>query len=315
MKSTGSQKPAVVRMCTRSFALASLFLALLCGVAAHAQELEPRAFAPNPTGVNFLVLGYTHTDGDVLLSATSPIDDFRIRADMYAAGIGGSFAVGSLLASAGLVLPYVDGIATGRVSGEDRKVLRSGGGDIRMRFTLSLLPGSALDPAEFSKHMPDSTLAVSLVAAAPTGEYLDDKLVNIGTNRWAFRPEIGGTRRVGRWMLEGSGGVWFFTDNDNFYGGRRREQDPLATVQAHLSYTFRPRLWASVSGTWYGGGATTLDGLPERNRQNNTRAGATLSVPIGRAQSLKFAWSSGTTTRIGGDFETLGVVWTYVWLP
>jgi hypothetical protein len=95
--------------------------------------------------------------------------------------------------------------------------------------------------------------------------------------------------------------------------GRRREQDPLTTVQAHLSYTFRPRLWASVSGTWYGGGETTVDGIAERNRQNNTRAGATLSLPIGRTQSVKFAWSSGTTTRIGGDFETYGLLWTYVW--
>ena len=301
-------------MSTRGFALATLFLALLCGVAAHAQELDPRAFAPNPTGVNVLVLGYTHTDGDVLLNASSPIEDFRIRADMYAAGLAGTFGIGDRLASASVVVPYVDGIATGRLNGEDRKVVRSGQGDMRMRFTVSLLADSALDPAEFRKQAPDRALSIGIVATVPTGEYLDGKLINIGTNRWAFKPEIGGVRQWGRWMLEGSGGVWLFMDNDNFYGGKRREQDPLATAQAHLSYTFRPRLWASISGTWYAGGETTVDGLPERNRQDNTRVGATLSLPIGRAQSVRIAWSKGTTTRIGGDFETLGVVWNYAWL-
>jgi len=300
-------------MPTRGFALPCLVLILLGGADAHAQQLEPRAFAPSPTGVNFVALGYTHTDGDVLLNATSPIEDFRIRADLYAAGIGGTFGIGGHLASVSLVLPYVDGIATGRVDGEDRRVTRSGRGDVRTRFTMSLLPDTALDPASFRARAPDRTLAVSLVASAPTGEYLDGKLVNIGTNRWAFMPEIGGTRQFGRWMVEGSAGVWFFMDNDDFLGGLRREQDPLLTTQAHLSYTFRPRLWLSVSGTWYGGGETTVEGVAERNRQSNSRAGATLSLPVGRAQSVKLAWSRGTTTRIGGDFETFGLVWTYVW--
>ena len=45
----------------------------------------------------------------------------------------------------------------------------------------------------------------------------------------------------GKWLLEGCAGAWWFADNDDYFGGRLREQDPLVSMQAHVSYTFRPR--------------------------------------------------------------------------
>jgi hypothetical protein len=32
-----------------------------------------------------------------------------------------------------------------------------------------------------------------------------------------------------------------------------RRQDPLPSVQAHFSYTIRPRMWLAFDSTWYGG--------------------------------------------------------------
>jgi hypothetical protein len=85
-------------------------------------------------------------------------------------------------------------------------------------------------------------------------------------------------------------------------------------TQGHVSYTFKPRLWLAIDGTWYrGGGASVDDGEPT-GAVNNARLGATLSLPAGRRQSLKIAYSSGVTVRSGTNFRTLAVGWQWLWL-
>ncbi|MGB7906082.1 MAG: transporter [Steroidobacteraceae bacterium] len=285
----------------------------MCSHRTAGQELEARAYAPNPAGVRFLVMSYARSDGDVLLDSASPIEGFQVRSDSLSTGIGGTFAFASRLASLAIAVPYVDGTATGLVNGVAERADREGLGDLRLRFTLSLLPGSAQTPAEFMRSPPDRTLGASLVVSAPTGEYFEDKLINIGTNRWAFRPEVGGSRRFGRWTLDGSLGVWLYGDNEDYFGGHVRSQDPLPTLQGTLSYTFAPRFWLGVSGTWYAGGTTSVDGVSDRNRQDNSRAGLTLAVPVGQQNSIKLAWSKGVTARFGGDLETYSLSWQYLW--
>jgi hypothetical protein len=168
-----------------------------------------------------------------------------------------------------------------------------------------------MSPAEFARRKPATTLGVGLSVSAPTGEYHPDRLINVGTNRWAIKPEVGVAHPIGNWYLEASAGAWFFEDNDDFFGGKHREQDPLAGVQAHVSYTFRPRLWLALNGIFYEGGRTTVDGVRKDDRQSNSRYGLTLSVPLGRTQSLKLSWSEGASTRIGSDFTNYGIAWQY----
>jgi hypothetical protein len=292
--------------------LAWLALALGPRVAAG-QELEARAYAPNPVGARFLVMSWSHSDGDMLLDASAPIQDFEIRADSYAAGFGGTFALWDRLASAAFIVPSIDATATGLVNEVPERADRAGMGDLRLRFTLSLLPGSAQDLAAFKRAPPDRTLGVSMVVSVPTGEYFPDKLVNLSTNRWAVRPEFGGSRRFGRWNLDGSLGAWLYGDNDEFLGDKRRSQDPLTTLQGHLSYTFAPRLWLGASGTWYTGGTTSVNGVSDRNRQGNSRAGLTLAIPVGQQNSVRLAWSTGVTARFGGDLTTYSLTWQYLW--
>ena len=280
---------------------------------ATGQELEARAYAPNPVGARFLVLTYMHSDGDVLLDASSPIADFQVRADSLSTGIGGTFALASRLASLAIAVPYVDGTATGLVNGVPDRADREGLGDLRLRLTLSLLPGSAQSMADFIRAPPDRTLGASLVVNVPTGEYFDDKLINLGANRWAFKPEFGGSRRFGRWNVDGSLGVWLYGDNDEFFGNKERSQEPITTLQGHLSYTFAPRLWLGASGTWYTGGTTSVDGVSDHNRQGNSRAGLTLAMPVGQQNSVKLAWSKGVTARFGGDLDMYSLTWQYLW--
>ncbi len=139
--------------------------------------------------------------------------------------------------------------------------------------------------------------------------------MNVGTNRWAIKPEIGVSHPLGRWYLEAIAGAWFFEDNDDFFGGRLRKQEPLASIQGQVSYTFRPKLWLAFNATWYDGGRSSVDGVLKDDRQSNTRYGLTLSLPLGRSQSLKLHWNDGASTRIGSDFTTYGIALQYTHLP
>jgi hypothetical protein len=137
--------------------------------------------------------------------------------------------------------------------------------------------------------------------------------VNPGSNRWAFKPELGISKPLGRWTIEGMGGAWLFTSNKNFLGGSQREQQSLFSFQGHLIYTLRRRMWLSVNGTYFSGGRTKINGVLNEDLQKNARVGATFSLPLTPQQSLKLAWAKGVTTRIGGDLNMFAVGWQYVW--
>ena len=182
-----------------------------------------------------------------------------------------------------------------------------------MRFAMNLLGSPAMSPQEFFKREPTTSVGTSLTIVAPTGEYVPSQLINIGTNRWAFKPEIGITQPIGKWFGEASAGVWLFTDNDDFFGGRQRGQDPLSIVQLHAGYNFQPGMWLAANLGFSSGGATTLNGQSNQDRQENTRYGLTFSMPLTDSWSAKLSWSQGFVTRIGGNFNTLSATLQYRW--
>jgi hypothetical protein len=173
-----------------------------------------------------------------------------------------------------------------------------------------------LSAPEFARVERPTILGVSVTVIPPIGQYDRTRLINLGANRWAFKPEIGFSRLVRRkWTIEGYAGVWMATANDEFYPGEsRRTQRAITALQGHVSYTARPRLWIAGDATWYSGGRTTVDGVEKGDLQRNSRVGVTVSLPIARQQSLKVSGSSGATTRVGSDFRTIAVAWQVSWL-
>ena len=277
------------------------------------QELEPRAYSPAPTGVNFMLFAGVRSTGEVLTDPSLPVENVEATIDAGALAYGRTFAVAGHSASLALAVPYVWADLTGDVGEERQSVSRVGVADTKLRLAVNLLGGAAMTPKEFAKRTPQTTLGASLSIVSPTGEYFPDKLINIGTNRWAFKPEVGLSIPHNRWMFDAYAGVWLFTDNSDFYGGVRREQDPMPTLQAHVSYTFRPGLWIAFDSTYYFDGETTVNGVPKNDRKDNSRAGLTLSLPMARWHALKFSWSEGASTRTGNDFSTFGIAYQYTW--
>jgi hypothetical protein len=291
-----------------------LSLAITVTGRAAAQEIEPRAFSPSPVGVTFVLAGIGRSTGGVLTDPSLPVDDVDAEINAGFLGLGHSFGLFGRLATAAVVQPHLSGQFTGTLDGEPAAASRSGFGDTKLRMSVNLLGNPAMSPAEFAKRQPRTTIGASLSVSAPTGVYYPARLINVGTNRWAIKPEIGISHPAGKWTLEASAGVWLFEDNSDFFGGKHREQDPLASVQAHVGYTFRPRLWLSLDATYYDGGESTVDGVAKDDRQSNSRYGLTLSIPVARSQSVKLYWNDGATTRIGSDFSSYGVGWHFTYI-
>jgi len=207
------------------------------------------------------------------------------------------------------VLPYSWAEASGKVLGNDSSITRSGFGDTRFRVSVLFLGAPAATVEEFAKSSPQTVVGASLTISAPTGQFFSDKLINLGTNRWSFKPEIGLSYYVNRqWLIDLYAGAWFFTTNYSFYPGSSvRSQDPLITFQTHVSYNFNPLMWAAIDLTYYTGGQSSVNDIYQDDRQNNSRIGATFNFPVSRQSSIKFAYSTGAVIRVGGNFSTISV--------
>jgi hypothetical protein len=294
----------------------SLLLAFIAvyGPAARAQEMEARAYSPAPVGANIALLVFSHQSGNVLLDPALPLRDVKVKLNSTMFGYGRTFNLAGRQAAASMALPYVWGRVSGTVFEQTQEVTRSGMGDARLRFSINLVGSPALMPREFAARKPSTVLGASVTVVTPSGQYDPRRLVNLGSNRFAFKPELGLSHPVGRWAIELIGGVWFFTDNKDFFGGSQREQKPLTSFQGHVVYTLRPRMWLAGNATYYTGGRTIVDGSINADFQQNSRVGATFSFPVTRDHSLKVAWARGVMARTGGNLNTVAVGWQYTWL-
>ena len=56
-----------------------------------------------------------------------------------------------------------------------------------------------------------------------------------------------------------------------------------------------------------------MGGVFKANLQRNTRLGSTLNIPLTRQNSLKVVYTSGLTTRLGSDFDSINLVYQFTW--
>jgi hypothetical protein len=290
-------------------ALFILIILLSFATSVSAQDLDPRAYARVPVDATVLIAGFNYTYGSVVLDPTLPIQDLEAKVQSPILGIARTFSLFGLTSQAFVALPYSWAQASGKVLGEDSSITRSGFGDTRLRISTMLFGAPAATVEEFAKSSPQTVLGVSLTVTAPTGQFFSDKLINLGTNRWSFKPEIGLSYMVSeQWFIDLYAGVWVFTDNNSFYPGTSvRSQDPLLTFQTHVSYNFTRLMWAAIDVTYYTGGQSSINDIYKDDRQNNSRVGATFNLPVSRQSSIKLAYSTGAVIRIGGNFSTISV--------
>jgi hypothetical protein len=279
----------------------------LYAMAANAQELSPRAYWPAPNGTKVAVFGYQYSWGDVVTDPSLPIYGVDSRISTGLAACRQTFKMVGRTANFLVELPYTWGTSVGELHGEPARRGFSGIGDIAVTLSVNLVGAPSMTPAEFQelRANPHPTLGASVKVLAPTGVYDDDRIINVGANRWAMKVELGYMVPIrARWLFEIEMGAWVFSDNDAFVVGTREQASILAT-EFHLVGRFRPGFWVSLALNFYSGGRSTFDGRRLGDLQRNARIGGTVVVPFRGRHAVKVGYSTGIVTGSGGDYNML----------
>lgn len=288
----------------------------------HAQDLAPRAYVVTPVHSNAVILTCSFYNGGILFDNAVPITNATAIIGVPVFSYYHSLSFFGRSANITASLPYGVAHFQGQFIDNQTRLYRSGLLDSTFRFSVNLKGGPAVSAKQFESWKQRTILGLSLKVVAPTGQYDGTKLINNGSNRWAFKPEFGYSQRWGHWVLDAYGGAWFFTTNADYFshnvffpGTRAQSQNPLVAFEGHLSYDLKPRLWISLDGNFWYGGRTSLNGIENRNTlQESSRIGVTASIPLSGHQNLKFSYNNGAYIRFGGNYQNVSVAWQYSWI-
>jgi len=286
------------------------------------QSLAPRAYLITPVDSNAVTFTENFNSGGVEFNNTIPITGASGTIHVVLPTYYHALSFFGRSANVTIGLPYSVGTFNALVVDKQQSLYRSGLSDGIVRFSVNLKGGPAMKVPEFSKWKQKRLLGVSLLVQFPSGQYDPATLVNIGANRWAFKPELGYSERWGKWLVDVYSAVWLFTANPEFFsrnrsfpGTRYQTQAPIGVVEGHLSYDVKPRLWASLDGNFWVGGKTRLNGIQNpATLQRDSRIGATASVPISKHQSLKFSYARAAYITFAGNYQALSLGWQYSWI-
>lgn len=303
------------RTCAGCFGTLALFiLAQPC----LAQDIEPRRWSHLPLGANFGGVAYAYADGDIFLNPVLRIEDGKFGMNTAALKYIHAFEVLGKSARVDLVQMYQSGHWSGLVNGTPAAIERNGWADSSLRFAVNLYGAPPLEGNEFVEYRKathcETIVGAGLVMTFPTGEYFEDKLINLGANRYTFTPQFGVVHTRGKWSMELSSSVTFHTDNDEFFNGRKHEEDPLLIGQGHLIYTFMPGLWLGASAGYGYGGESTIDQVSANDRKGNLGFGLSAGIPVNRNFGFKIAYIGIRTQEdTGSDNDAFTIACSLQW--
>ena len=260
-----------------------------------------------------MIAGYAYTQGGIAFGPALPLTNEELKTSSAILAYARVFDFMGMSGKFDAIVPYASLSGSADFAGEQVTRDVTGFADARLRVSVNFYGAPALKLSEFKDYEQDWIVGASLQVAFPSGQYDSTRLINIGTNRWFIKPEIGISKAMGPLTLEGAFAVTFYTDNNDFFGGKQRSQDPLYSVRAHAIYNFPSGLWGSFDVTYFTGGRTTVNGVLDYNLQQNWRLGGTLAIPIDQRNSIKLNVSSGVSARTGNNFDLAGIAWQYRW--
>lgn len=281
-------------------------------------EPEPRKWNHLPIDLNFAGLAYAYSEADILFDPALRLADVDMEMDTWGGKYIHTFELLDRTARVDITQAFQDVEWTGLVDGTAASTSRRGLSDTLVRVGINLYGAPPLKGDAYrayrAEQETETIIGMGLVVRLPTGHYKEDKLLNIGKNRFGFRPQLGLIHTKGKWTFEATGEIAFSTTNDEFYGNNDLDQDPLYIVHSHLIYTFHPGLWIGAGVGYDYGGETKLNGDRNDDRKQDIGWVFSLNVPINRAMGVKLAYI-GTQTEedTGLDSSTIMTSIAFAW--
>jgi len=279
----------------------------------RSQELEPRSLTNVPVGMNFVLVGYGYARGNILLDPSVPIEDLDAKLHTLVGAYVRSINLLGLASKFDVIVPFAAGDWKGLLEGQDTARSATGFGDPRVRLSMNFVGAPALKGAEFAGYRQKTIVGASLQVVVPVGQYDPTKLLNLGSNRWIFRPQIGVSRVAGPWILEAYAAGWFFTKNTDFFGGSTLRQRPLLAAKLHFIRSFPKGRWIALDGGYGIGGRTILDGEAKETHISTFRFGLTLAAPIATRHTARLVLTAAVRGERGPDYNGISIFYQYRW--
>jgi len=307
-----------IKSLARSIAATSLASIFLFVYPCLSEELEPRRWSHLPIDTNYFGTGYAYTEADIGFDPVLKLSNVEMELDTWPLKYIRTFALFDKTARIGILQTYQEGRWSGRVDGASKTIHRSGWADTLLRFAINLYGAPPLQRKEYAAYRAatevETIVGAGLAVQLPTGDYMDDKLINLGTNRFTFLPQLGVVHTRGAWSTETTVTAALYSDNNDFFNGYKLEQDPLYTIHSHLIYTFRPGFWAGVSAGYNFGGRSTVDGIKKDDRKQNLAGALSFGFSINRHMGVKAAYiGSRTQESTGFDSDTFTLIFNVFW--
>jgi len=287
---------------------------ILIGIQGYSQELEPRSMVNLPVGTSFAMAGYGFASGNILYDPAVPLENVNAKTHTLVGAYVRSVNFFGMAAKANVILPFAAGDWDGNFQGVDTATSRTGMGDLRLGFSFNFLGSPALSRAGFKDYEQKTISGFSLQIVVPTGQYFEDKLVNIGSNRWAFRPQFGISHRINTWHFEMALNAWFYTENHSFWDGSSMKQKPIGTIKMNMIKSFDNGIWVSLGAGYAKGGRVYLNDEKRDSNISVMRLGVISTFPIHPKHSLKLSALTAVRFEQGADFDALSIAYQYMWM-
>ena len=229
-----------------------------------------------------------------------------------------NLAAGSvdLDASASLDSPFVPpGVTAGTAFSQSS----SGYADPSIQLDINLAGTTPLiSTVQLVNYEPTWTVDAAVMLAFPVGEYDEDKLVNMGLNRWWGRIAFPVKYHFGVFSpgymssFELIPSVWIFEENDDFLG-QELENDPLWQIEAHLTHDFTRTFFGSLDLLYRQGFQSEINGVEVGDELDIGNFGFTLNFHVTDNVAIRTSYSSNVFGDNDIDNSLLRLQFVYAW--
>jgi hypothetical protein len=298
--------------------LIGLATVLLLAQPCFSQELEPRRWSHLPTGLNFAGGGYAYTKADISDSPALRLDDVEMEMSSWLFKYIRTFELFDKSARVDLTQGYQKGRWTGLLDGKPASTERAGWTDSVARLSVNLYGAPPLTGKDYADYRAvtevETIVGAALAVHFPTGEYMSDRLINLGSNRYTIRPQFGVVHTRYNWTLEAGAAAWIYTDNDDFFGGSRLENDPLYVFQGHAIYNWESGIWAGASAAYAFGKRSTVDDVEKNDRKEIIAWSLSAGYPITRDWGAKVGYvGRRRRSTTGNDTDSFVIAISHFW--
>lgn len=268
----------------------------------------PRAYQTLPKDTRVLSQFYIGTRGNLTPASGIIPRDAELDMDLGITQFSQTLEINGRQAGALAYIPYGDISGSLALGGTSRSASTSGFSDLTVGIAYGLLNTPSLAFEDYVKFDPGISIAGLAKLTLPTGSYNGSKALNMGGNRFALELGLPVAYYLGSSFLDPTltsfeilPKVTLFGENDEpSGGGGELEQDPLLTIEAHLTRNFGQAFWLSLDAFYSYGGETATDGEEADNKQRSLSLGGTGSLNLSRSTSLKVTYGEVVSGNADG---------------